>query len=331
MTSALKKRIFVTRRIPVDGLENINQEFDISVWSDDFPPSKEEIVKNAADCEGMVTLLSDPIGADVIEQLPKLRVIAQYAVGYDNIDLKYATKKGIIVTNTPDVLTETTADLTWALIMSASRRIVEADRYVRGGRWKVAWSPELLLGSDIYGTTLGIIGMGRIGRAVARRAHGFDMKLLYTSRTRKESDIELEEQLEAHCVDIHTLLRKSDIVTLHVPLTSSNTHLIGKSELAMMKPSSIFINTSRGPVVDEDALYHALQTKRIRAAGLDVFNKEPIELDNPLLQLPNVVLLPHIGSASIRTRSTMAKMCAENLRAALTGARPPNIVNQEVL
>jgi glyoxylate reductase len=331
MVNSLKKRVFVTRKIPIDGLKMISEEFDVSVWSADEPPSKEEIIQNAAGCEGMVTLLSDPIEADIIEQLPDLKVIAQYAVGYDNIDLKYATKKGIIVTNTPGVLTETTADLTWALIMSTSRRVVEADRYVRQGHWIVAWGPELLLGSDVYGATLGIVGMGRIGKAVARRACGFNMKILYTSHIKKERNRELEEISEAQYVDLHTLLKNSDIVTLHVPLTPDTTHLIGKSEFAMMKPGSILINTSRGQVVDEEALYQALQTKHLGAAGLDVFTEEPIRKDSPLIELSNVILVPHIGSASTLTRSTMAKMCAENLRAALTGTRPPNIVNQEVL
>ena len=309
----------------------IKREFDASVWQNEMPPSKEQIIENGTDCEGIVTLLSDPISADVIERLPDLRVIAQYAAGYDNIDLKYATKRGIIVTNTPGVLTETTADLTWALIMAASRRIVEADRYVRRGHWRVAWGPELLLGSDIHGATLGIIGLGRIGSAVARRACGFNMKILYSSLTAKESDKGLQESLGAHRVDMDTLLRNSDIVTLHVPLTSETRHLIGKTELAKMKPSAILVNTSRGPVVDEEALYQALRSKRLAAAGLDVFADEPIRLDSPLLELENVVLLPHIGSASTRTRSTMAKMCAENLRVALSGARPPNVVNPEVL
>ncbi|MFW9956975.1 MAG: 2-hydroxyacid dehydrogenase [Candidatus Odinarchaeota archaeon] len=329
--SILKKRVFVTRKIPSEGLDIINQEFHTSVWPDEFPPSKEEIVDMATDCEGMVTLLSDPIGADVIDHLPNLKVIAQFAVGYDNIDVKYATQKGIIVTNTPGVLTETTADLTWALIMSASRRIVEADRYVREGHWKVAWGPELLLGSDVFGATIGIVGMGRIGRAVARRAAGFNMKILYTARSVQERDSEVAEQLGAQRVDLKTLLRASEIVTLHVPLTSDTTNLIGKPELAMMKPGSILINTSRGPVVDEDALYQALLTKQLGAAGLDVFTEEPIRLDSPLLQLANIVLAPHIGSASTRTRSTMAKMCAENLHVALSGAKPTNIVNPEVL
>jgi len=320
----------VTRKIPIDGLKIVKREFQASIWEGEMPPSKEQIIERGKECEGIVTLLSDPISADVIEQLPNLRVIAQYAVGYDNIDLKYATERKIIVTNTPGVLTETTADLTWALILAASRRIVEADRYVRRGDWKVAWGPELLLGSDIHGATLGIVGMGRIGAAVARRACGFEMKILYSSPP-TEADKGLQENLGAHRVDMDTLLQNSDIVTVHVPLTAETRHLIGKTELAKMKPSAVLVNTSRGLVIDEEALWQALRSGRLAAAGLDVFAEEPIRPDSPLLELENVVLLPHIGSASTQTRSTMAKMCAENLRAALAGVRPPNIVNPEVL
>jgi glyoxylate reductase len=327
----MKTHVFVTRKIPVEGLNLITREFAASVWPNEVPPSKEEIIEKARDCRGMVTLLSDSITADVIEKLPKLKVIAQYAVGYDNIDIKYATSKGIIVTNTPGVLTETTADLTWALIFAASRRIVEADQYVRSGKWNVAWSPELLLGTDIHGATLGIVGMGRIGRAVARRAYGFDMRVLYSSRTAIDNDSDLSDALHMQRVDLPILLENSDIVSLHVPLTSQTRHLIGKKELSMMKPSATLVNTSRGPVIDEQALYEALKTKRIAAAGLDVFEEEPIRLDSPLLQLSNIVLVPHIGSASTQTRSTMAKMCALNLHAALNNEKPPNIVNPEVL
>ena len=326
----MKKRVFVTRKIPIDGLKIVKREFQASIWEGEMPPSKEQIIERGKECEGIVTLLSDPISADVIEQLPNLRVIAQYAVGYDNIDLKYATERKIIVTNTPGVLTETTADLTWALILAVSRRIVEADRYVRRGDWKVAWGPELLLGSDIHGATLGIVGMGRIGAAVARRACGFEMKILYSSPP-TEADKGLQENLGAHRVDMDTLLQNSDIVTVHVPLTAETRHLIGKTELAKMKPSAVLVNTSRGLVIDEEALWQALRSGRLAAAGLDVFAEEPIRPDSPLLELENVVLLPHIGSASTQTRSTMAKMCAENLRAALAGVRPPNIVNPEVL
>lgn len=327
----LVKKVFVTRKIPRKGLEKIQKVFDTTIWSSELPPRKEEIIEKASDCEGVVTLLSDPIGSDVIQHLLKLRVIAQYAVGYDNIDVAFATSKGIQVTNTPGVLTETTADLTWALIMSAARRIVEADRYVRKGHWKVAWGPELLLGSDIHGATLGIIGLGRIGSAVARRAAGFNMKILYTSRTRNETTQQTERSTGARRVDLETLLMESDIVTLHVPLNQDTKHLISKRELQMMKEGSILVNTSRGPVVDEKALFESLQSNHLSAAGLDVFQEEPIAKDNPLLELHNIVLAPHIGSASRNTRATMALMCANNLIAALSGERPPNIVNPEVL
>lgn len=291
-----------------------------------MPPSKEEIIQHAESCEGLVTLLSDTITSEVIESLPRLRVIAQYAVGYDNIDVAAATARGVIVTNTPGVLTETTADLTWSLIMAVSRRIVEADKYVRDGRWRVAWGPELLLGEDVYGATLGIIGLGRIGQAVARRAKGFDMRVLYHSRNR----VDCEKDLGAELVALDTLLSESDIVTLHVPLTQETHHLIGTRELSLMKRGAYLINTSRGAVLDEGALYDALRSGHLGGAGLDVFAHEPTPHNNPILELGNVVVAPHIGSASTRTRTVMAEMCATNLIAALSGERPPNIVNPEV-
>ncbi len=226
------------------------------------------------------------------------------------------------------VLTETIADLTWTLLMAASRRIVEADRYIRDKKWDVAWGPELLLGTDIFGATLGIVGMGRIGQSVARRASGFNMKILYYSRTRNE---QIENELDAKHVDLHTLLLESDIVTLHIPLNSETHHLISKAELEIMKEDSILVNTSRGKVVDESALYNALKEGHIGSAGLDVFQEEPISKDSPLLDLYNIVISPHIGSASKSTRAIMSSMCAENLIAALDGNMPPNIVNPEVL
>ncbi|MHA1615059.1 MAG: 2-hydroxyacid dehydrogenase [Candidatus Thorarchaeota archaeon] len=324
----LKQRVFVTRKIPDEGLRRITERFDTTVWDSQEPPSIQEIVQNAEDCDGLVTLLSDPIGPAVINKLPKLKVIAQYAVGYDNIDVPLATKRKIAVTNTPGVLTETTADLTWTLLMAASRRITEADRYIRDKKWDVAWGPELLLGTDIFGATLGIVGMGRIGQSVARRASGFNMKILYYSRTRNE---QIENELDAKYVDLHTLLRESDIVTLHIPLNSETHHLISKAELEIMKEDSILVNTSRGKVVDENALYNALKEGHIGSAGLDVFQEEPISKDSPLLDLYNIVISPHIGSASKSTRAIMSSMCAENLIAALDGNIPPNIVNPEVL
>ncbi len=308
----------------------ISERFDTTVWPSEEPPSIQEIVQNAEDCEGLVTLLSDPIGEDVIDKLPKLKVIAQYAVGYDNIDVSFATKRKIAVTNTPGVLTETTADLAWALIMAASRRLVEADRYIRERKWNVAWGPELLCGSDIFGATLGIIGLGRIGSAVARRAAGFDMKILYHTRSENEFTQDIEQSARGRRVDFQTLLKESNIISIHIPLNSETHHLISEQEFNLMKPGAILVNTSRGPVIDEDALFKALESGSLGAAGLDVFNTEPLQHSSPLIKLSNIVLAPHIGSASTGTRSTMATMCAENLIAALSGAQPTNIVNPEV-
>ncbi len=323
-------RVFVTRRIPDIGLRMISEYCEIDVWESETPPSKTQIIDRARSCEGLVTLLSDPIDREVIEQLNKLRVIAQYAVGVDNIDVEAATSRGIIVTNTPGVLTETTADLTWALIMAASRRIVEADRYVRAGNWRVAWGPESFLGIDVHGATLGIIGMGRIGTAVARRASGFGMRVIYFSR-RGPTLMEDLQHLKATHVDLDTLLRESDIVTIHLPLTSQTRGMIGERELRLMKPRAVLVNTSRGAVVDENALIRVLEEGHLHAAALDVFTSEPISMDNKLLTMPNVILTPHIGSASYRTRTVMAQMCASNLIAALKGERPINIVNPTVI
>jgi glyoxylate reductase len=323
----MKERVFVTRMIPDEGLNQIRAEFEAIVWNQEEPPSKAEIIKGAQGCAGLVTLLSDPIDSELMDAIPTLKVIAQYAVGFDNIDVKGATERKIAVTNTPGILTETTADLTWALILAACRRVPEADRYVRNGSWRVAWGPKMLLGRDIFGSTIGIIGSGRIGCAVARRASGFSMKLLYHSKSRNE---ELETALNAKRKDLETLLRESDIVSLHVPLTDDTRGMIGLDELQMMKQSAILVNTSRGPVIDEDALVQALESEMIAGAGLDVFREEPIPFGSALIQLDNVVLLPHIGSASVGTRAKMAEMCAANLIAGLQGKTPPNIVNPEV-
>lgn len=324
-------KVFVTRKIPQEGIDMLTSKFNVTVWQSEFPPSKNEIIEMASDCQGLITLLSDPIDSELFNKLPNLRVIAQYAVGYDNIDVTEASKRRIMVTNTPGVLTETTADLTWALILATARRIPEADRYVRNGKWNVAWGPQLLLGVDIHGATLGIIGMGRIGQAVARRAKGFDMRVLYHSRSHNEDIAALEKQMKAKPATLETLLRESDIVSLHVPLTFETHHLIGRKEIDMMKQGAILINTSRGPVVNQDALFDALSTGKLAGAGIDVFSEEPIRKDDPLLNLENVVLAPHIGSASRKARTTMSIMCAKNIIAALNGEKPPNIVNPEVL
>ncbi len=323
-------KIFVTRKLPGSALNRLKKRYDVDVWEMETPPSTDNIIERARNCKGIITLLSDTIDRKFIESLPNLKVIAQYAVGYDNIDVKAATEMGIIVTNTPGVLTETTADLTWALIMATARRIVEADNFVREGRWKVAWGPEMLLGVDVFNKTIGIIGMGRIGYAVAQRAVGFNMRILFTSRSQTESTENAIRVLNAERVSLETLLKESDFITIHVPLTNETQKLISQPEIELMKNDAIIINTSRGAVMDENALYKALRTGVIRGAGLDVFQQEPTPDSNPLLELDNVVTLPHIGSASIDTRAKMADMCVDNIMQALAGNRPPNIVNTEV-
>ena len=327
----MKDRIFVTRRIPGKGLDLLKDKYDTVVWEKETPPNQEQIIDLSEDAVGIVTLLSDAIDRKVIESLPKLKVISQYAVGFDNIDITAASERGIIVTNTPGILTETTADLTWALIMATSRRIVEADTYVRKGNWKVAWGPEMLVGTDVFGATLGIIGLGRIGCAVARRAKGFNMKVIYTNRSESDETKEIENYVGARRVELETLLREADIVTIHLPLTSITRNLIDDKMLRIMKKGAILINTARGPIVNEKALADALASGHLRAAGLDVFHNEPTSSGNPLLRLQNVVVLPHIGSASISTRKEMGEMCAVNIIAALEGEIPPNIVNPEVM
>jgi glyoxylate reductase len=322
-----KWKVFVTRIIPDEGLKLILENCDAEVWQEETPPPKEIIIDKIKDCEGILTLLTDKIDAEIMDRAPKLRIISNYAVGYDNIDVKSATQRGIMVTNTPGVLTETTADLAFALILATARRIVEADKFTRSGKWK-SWGPMLFLGRDVYGATLGIIGLGRIGQAVARRAKGFNMKVIYYSRKRKE---DVERELGVEYRELRSLLREADIVSIHTPLTEETYHLIGEKELSLMKPTAILINTARGAVVDQKALYKALKERRIFGAGLDVYEKEPIDADDPLLELDNVVLLPHIGSASVETRGRMARMAAENLLAGLRGEKPPNLVNPEVL
>ena len=324
----MRPKVFVTREIPERGLSKIREHFEVDLWTDEAPPPKDVIIERVRDVDALVSLLTDPIDAEVFDAAPKLRIVSQYAVGYDNIDVKEATKRGIYVTNTPGVLTETVADFTFALMLAVARRVVEADKYVREGRWKVAWHPLMMLGSDVYGRTLGIVGMGRIGSAVARRAKGFGMRILYYDSVRRE---ELERELGAEFADLDRLLEESDYVSLHVPLTPETYHLIGEEQLRKMKPTAFLINTARGKVVDQKALYRALKEGWIAGAGLDVFEQEPIPPDDPLLKLDNVVLAPHAASASHETRSRMAEMVAENLIAFLNGKVPPNLVNKEVV
>ena len=321
-------KVYVTRPMAEEALALLRSQAEVALWPDpDLPPPHEEIVRQVREADGLVCLLTDWIDAEVIAAGARLRVISTVAVGYDNIDVAAATARRIPVCNTPGVLTEATADLTWALLMAAARRVTEAERYLRAGRWR-SWSPQLLLGQDVYGATLGLIGLGRIGQAVARRARGFDMRVLYHSATRKP---EVERELGVGWADLEALLRESDFVSLHVPLTEETRNLIGARELALMKPTAVLFNTARGQVVDQEALVATLQGGRLAAAGLDVFQVEPLAADDPLLSLENVVLLPHLGSASVATRRRMAMMAAENLVAGLRGERPPYLVNPEVL
>jgi len=323
-----KPKVYVTREIPERGLKKIKKRFDTEVWFEYTPPPKEVIIEKATDADALVSLLSDKIDAEVFDATPKLKIVTQFAVGYDNIDLKEATKRGIYVTNTPGVLTETTADFAWALLMAIARRVVEADKYVRSRKWKVGWHPNMLSGRDIYGATIGIVGAGRIGSAVARRAKGFNMKILYYDVISRP---ELEKELDARRVDLDTLFRESDFVSVHVPLMKATHHLIGAEKLKLMKKTAYLINNSRGPVIDERVLYKALKKRKIAGAALDVFEREPTPTDNPLLKLDNVVVAPHISSASYETRAKMAEIVAENLVVFFEGRKPPNLVNPEVM
>jgi glyoxylate reductase len=324
-----KPKIYVTRELPERGLNMIKKYFDAEVWPDYAPPPKNVIIDKVKNVDALVPLLSDKIDAEVFNAAPKLKIVSQLAVGFDNIDLAEATKRGIYVTNTPEVLTDTTADFAWALLMAVARRVAEADRYVRSGQWKVAWHPAMLSGRDVHGATIGVVGAGRIGYAVAKRAKGFDMKILFYDVDPARTEI--EKNLGGKKVDLDTLLRESDFVTLHPPLMKETHHLINAEKLKLMKKTAYLINNSRGPVVDEKALYEALKKGQIAGAGLDVFEQEPASLDNPLLKLDNVVVAPHISSASLETRSKMSEMVADNLIAFFQGKKPANLVNTDVL
>ncbi|PKL45462.1 MAG: D-glycerate dehydrogenase [Candidatus Riflebacteria bacterium HGW-Riflebacteria-1] len=321
-----KAKVFVTREIPQAGLQQLKQHFAVEVWPDYAPPTKAQLIEKIGDADGMLSLLSDKIDAETLAAAPKLKFIAQYAVGYDNIDVAEASRRGICVSNTPDVLTEASADFAFAQLMAVARRVVESDKYVRSGQWQVAWHPSMMLGYDIYGTTIGIIGAGRIGQALARRARGFAMKVLYYSSSPKP---EFEKELGARRVELDSLFRESDFVSLHVPLNAGTRGLINAEKLSLMKKTAFLINNSRGPVVDEKALYDALKSGKIAGAALDVFASEPTPAENPLLTLENVVVAPHVSSASHATRARMAVMAAENLVAYFAGKRPANLVNPE--
>lgn len=299
----------------------------VNLWPNDVPPSKDEIIKNIKGMDALLCMLSDKIDAEVMDVAPSLKVITTYSVGYDHIDITEATKRGIYVTYTPGVLTDATADFAWTLILATARRIVEYDKFVREGKWKIGWSPTFMLGRDVHGKTLGIVGLGRIGSAVARRAKGFGMKILYHNTKRSP---EKEKELDVEYRSLESLLKESDIVSLHVPLNDTTRNMIGEKQLKLMKPTAYLINTSRGAVIDEAALIKALKEKWIAGAGLDVFVKEPIDPNNPLLKLDNVVLAPHMASAGFETRYKMAEITAKDLLAVLNGEAPLYLVNPDV-
>ena len=324
----MKPKVFVSRLIDREALDMIAEVAEMEVWRDELPPPYEVLLEKVKDVDGLLSLLSDRVDITLMDAAPKLKVISNLAVGYDNIDITEAKKRGIQVGNTPGVLTETTADIAFALLMATARRVVEADRHVRKGQWKT-WGPMILLGQDIHHATLGIIGLGRIGIEVAKRARGFNMNVLYHDIVRNSE--ETERQLGVKYIsELNELLSTSDFISVHVPLLPGTHHLIGASEFALMKPRAVFINTSRGQVVDQKALYEALRSGKIFAAGIDVTEVEPISTDDPLLTLENVVITPHIASASVHTRKNMAMMAAENLIAGLRGEVLPNCVNPEV-
>ena len=305
----------------------IRETSEAEVWGGNSPPPYEVILEKVAGLDGLVCLLTDQIDGQLMDAAGgSLRVISQMAMGFDNIDIAAATERGIPVGNTPGVLTDTTVDFAFALLMAAARRIVEGERYVKDGNW-VTWEPTLLMGQDVHDATLGLVGLGRIGQGMARRARGFGMRVIYSDPTADEAE---GKELEAEAYELDDLLAESDFVSLHVPLTPETTHLMGKREFELMKPSAILINTARGPAVDPSALYQALKEGEIAYAALDVTEPEPISVDDPLLTLDNCLIVPHIASSSLATRSRMATMAAENLEAGLNGAELPHCVNPEV-
>ena len=320
--------MFVTRVIPDEGLQPVRDACDLDLWSDELPPPRDELLRRAAGKAGLLTLLTDRVDAELLDAAgPQLKVVSNYAVGFDNLDIPELTRRGIPAGNTPGVLTETTADLAFALMMAAARRVDEGSRYVRAGRWKT-WGPMLLMGVDLHGAALGIVGFGRIGREMAKRASGFGMRVLYHDVHPATPDE--ERALNARQVEMDELLASSDLVTLHTNLTDETRHLINAAALSRMKSSAVLVNTSRGPVVDQAALYEALRDGQIFAAALDVTDPEPMAPDDPLLTLENCLVVPHIASASRVTRGKMAAIAAANLLAGLRGEPLPSCVNPEV-
>jgi len=321
-----KSRIYITRPLPEPAMRMLEGAVEYRMWDrEDEPVPRESLLREVVDVDGVICLITEKMDAEVIDRMRRSTVIAQVAVGIDNIDVASATRRGIFVTNTPGVLTETTADMGWAILMATARRVVEGDKFTRSGRWKT-WELMGFTGQDVHGATLGIIGLGRIGAAIARRARGFAMTILYNNRRPADA---LGAEVGARYVSLDDLLRQSDFVMVSCALTAETRHLIAERELGLMKPTAVLVNIARGPIVDQRALYRALVDRKIWAAGLDVFEVEPVPMDEPLLKLDNVVVPPHLGSASTATRIKMATMAAQNCLAGVSGRVPPNVVNPE--
>jgi len=321
-----KPRVLATRPLFPAAQQILSASCEVEYWTKPERISKEELFQKVKDKEGLVCLLTEKVNEELLRAAPKLRIAANVAVGFDNIDVPACTKRGVVATNTPGVLDETTADFAWTLLMAVARRIGEGEQLARSGNWK-GWDLDQLVGTDVWGKTLGLVGFGRIGRAVARRAAGFQMKVIYSDAIRAPLDV--EEELQAECRDFNTLLAEADFVSVHVPLLPDTQGLFDGPKFLRMKPTAFLINTSRGPVVDEAALVHALETGKLAGAALDVYENEPFIL--PGLKRPNVVLAPHIASASLETRTKMASIAAENVVALFKGQRPSNALNPEVL
>ncbi|MCC2627661.1 MAG: Glyoxylate reductase [Thermomicrobiales bacterium] len=317
--------VAVTRKIPDAGLQPLREATKVELWDGELPPTPEELDALLDGCDGAITLLTDQVDGSVLDRHPSLRVISNFAVGYDNIDVPAATERGVLVCNTPEVLTNATADHTWALLLAAARRIPESIAYVRDGKWKT-WGPLLLLGREVSGATIGIVGLGRIGKEVAKRARGFDMRVLAFDPF---EDAAFAQEHGVSYVPLEQLLAESDFVTLHVALTPETQHLMGAAELGRMKPTAILVNASRGPVVDTDALIDALRNGSILGAALDVTDPEPLPADHPLVNMTNCIVVPHTASATVQTRDHMAELAARNLLAGLRGERPPAAVNAD--
>lgn len=320
----MRPRVFVSRRMRDAGLNLVLEFCDADVWEEEMPPAREVLLEKVRGVVGFLSMLTDRVDAELLDAAgPQLKVVSNHAVGFDNIVVANATARGVPVGNTPGILTDATADLAFALLLAAARRVVELEKYIRAGKWKT-WHPSMLLGMDLAGKTLGLVGFGRIGQAVAKRAVGFDLRVIFYDPTAKTEFGAIKMN------SLDELLRESDFVSVHAPLNESTRHMVNADFLSKMKPNSVFVNTSRGPVVDQAALYEALKAKQIFAAGLDVTDPEPLPLDSPLLTLENCVIVPHIGSASERTRDAMARLAAENLIAGLKGERLPHCINPEV-